>query len=414
MNPYRVAQVFLLTRAIERSLRELVLSRLPDVKPDWWDSVPQKVKDNAERCQASSPVKGLHLLHFVSLTELLHVVELFFKELFGTSPPVDLKALWAAKDARNGCYHSRDLSAEEEEKVKLAARQLLIAIKGEDPELAEALKFQTGLAEGGDNFVFVPAFDSQAPAPDFNRPLFHYYGFADGLLKPLGLGTRTVTKADLSSEREFRRLLSECKLIWIPSAILALAFTEVDWFDLFVREILNGKPALIQTQGPRWTESRGPIWAAFLDKLGLSSDQSLRLFDETDYDCLHDIIVFRKENECLRDAALFDGVDEITVDTPFHLSGRALARRVVFGGPSTRVLDWTQDEWTRIQGAHTGCMSVATHSVVPGTSLRVLALSGHMLEDPGEDVGERPHFGLSKNVPFAYNALEWLLRQGQI
>lgn len=180
--------------------------------------------------------------------------------------------------------------------------------------------------------------------------------------------------------------------------------------ELLLQQVLRGKPTLLNVRDVQ----RLPCseeWSLLSSKLGLAWWPHLRLVDSESYDTIPDIPIFKKENECLRDAFLFSGVDQVTIGMPQHIGGgKSLARRVVVGGPKTQVLNIDDDEWTSIRGGEACCMAVATHSVIPAFNLRVLAISGAAFHDPYEDLGGAAHHGISRNVAFAINAINWLLQ----
>jgi hypothetical protein len=189
-----------------------------------------------------------------------------------------------------------------------------------------------------------------------------------------------------------------------------LTFGGEDWAELLLQEILRGKPTLLNVRDVQRMPYSNEL-TLLSTKLGFWWWPHLRLIDNESYASIPDIPVLKRENESLRDAFLFSGIDEVTIDSPQQLGGgRSLARRVVVGGPKTRLLDMSKDEWTNISGAQTCCMAVATHTIIPGFNLRVLAISG-LFYDPYEDLGGAVHHGISRNVPFAINAINWLQKK---
>ena len=146
----------------------------------------------------------------------------------------------------------------------------------------------------------------------------------------------------------------------------------------------------------------------FLDKLGLRDYENLRILDYESNDGDPRTPIFTKQNECLRDAALFDGVDSLTVSDPHVLEAGERARHVVVGGPTATVLDWREDQWTASGGGRVACVATATHTVISGSGLRVLAISGYFINDPAEAMRHVSSLFLN-NLGFALNALDWLV-----
>jgi hypothetical protein len=396
-------RIFLALRSIELCVRETLLTIVADMHPGWWDDIPEKIRKTAETNRSNSGEADSHPVNYLPFSQLIEVISPHWENISTGQSSFSIKTLWSLNPIRNAIAHYREITSEDEDGVIAIGKSLFKSLTGDDSKFLESIQTNDVPLASGAPFVFIPELEA-------NHPLDKYFGLINGPMKSLGLSLVTVTNDELN-EDAFRRRLTDCTLIWVTNPTQAASFSSVGWFDAVSEEILRGKPALINSTPIDPTSESAADWNRFLAKLGIYVDYQHQLLDEVDYESYPGNIVFKKENESLRDGVLFDGVDEITVLSPYNIRKSSLARNIVCGGPNTQCRDWTRDEFVPIGGAAASCVALSTFEIIPGTPLRVVSIAGETFMDPVEDISGRSYPGLSRNLGFAYNTLEWLTQK---
>ena len=398
-------RVFLALRSIELCIRETLLTVVADTRPGWWDTIPEKIRKTAETNRSNSGEADSHPVNYLPFSQLIQVISPHWENISTGQSSFNIKTLWSLNPIRNAIAHFREITSEEEDGVISIGKSLFKSLTGDDSKFLQSIQTDDAPLASGGPFVFVPELEA-------NHTLDKYFGLIHGPMKSLGLSVVNVTNAELN-EDAFRQRLNDCALIWVTHPTETTSFSSVGWFDAVSQEILRGKPALINSIPIDPTSEFAPDWNRFLAKLGIYVDYQHQLWDEVDYESYPGNIVFKKENESLRDGFLFNGVDEITIMSPYNIRNSSLARNVVCGGPNTQCRDWTRDLFVPMSGAAASCMALSTFEIIPGASLRVVSIAGGTFMDPVEDIGGRSYPGLSRNLGFAYNTLEWLTEKAR-
>ena len=127
-NALRMARLYALIYCFENSVRDLIQARLSESDPDWWDnSIPRKVKDNAETrfedAKKNSWLEGVDqdLLGFVDFGGLCDIIVNRWNDFEDLIPSQHwLKQRFDEMErARNFIAHNRMLSADEFRRLEM-------------------------------------------------------------------------------------------------------------------------------------------------------------------------------------------------------------------------------------------------------------------------------------------------------
>ena len=125
-------------KSLEQALRDLIHDKLRRLSTQWWETrVPPEVRANAEkRLRArdrkwpwhndgsTSPIDFLDFSDYAKIITVPANWDDAFREVFGEAKVIEVKLL-ELEPIRNAVAHSRDLSQQHREKLRLYSRELL-------------------------------------------------------------------------------------------------------------------------------------------------------------------------------------------------------------------------------------------------------------------------------------------------